>query len=344
MRKDVDKRSRGMIRALSAWALAVCAVLWAAIAWSPAVFASSAARGELDRWFWVFDVCASLASQSVLVLILVCTIVFVFRRWFAGCAVLLMLVCVIALPWSVPRLGHADKNETSLRLLVFNGQTGSGQVDAKAGLIASADADVLVLNEMPLEFVRRYMMGDVLREYRSGWWPDGPWSGCPLLITRHPVDEHGPQLARIRRELMDHFYRLEIVRSPAGDVAIVQAHARSPRNPARWRVGLDQLLEVADLVAQIREATGLPVVVAGDFNGPPTSVRSRAFAERSGLVRAKPAGKLAGTFPSFAPSALAVPIDDVYASSGVRVKRWEPIGSAGSDHRALVVELVLDQE
>ena len=266
------------------------------------------------------------------------------RRWVALGFLVAATVCVTALPWSVPRLGCAEADEPALRVLVFNARTGSGEVSAKESLIAGVDPDVVAIIEPPIDFVQRYLMGGgVLDGYRSGWWPDGAWSGCPLLLSRFPVDAHGSELAVIRRELWDHFYRLEIVRSPAGDVAIVQMHARSPRNAGRWRVGLEQLLEVADLVHRIGEVTGLPVVVAGDFNSPPTGVRARAFAARSGLVRAKPAGRLGGTYPSQVPELISIAIDDVYATPGVLVRRWEPIGSAGSDHRALVVELVFDQ-
>ena len=49
-----------------------------------------------------------------------------------------------------------------------------------------------------------------------------------------------------------------------------------------------------------------------------------------------------GSFPSSLPAVLGLAIDGVYASPGVGVKSWRTIGSAGSDHRAVVVDLVLE--
>lgn len=320
------------------------ALVWAVVVWSPLVLADAASRGEVGQWCWVVDVCASLASQSVVGLVVLAGVAASVRRWGAAVVVSIAAVGVAVLPLSEPRLGRAGAQSPVVRVLTYNARTGSGAVEAKAALVRSADADVLVLLEPPLEWVEGYLAGGGgLDGYVSGWRPEGAWSGCPLLLSRYPVDEHGAALGAVRRRLWDHFYRLEIVRTPAGDVAVVQAHARSPRRAARWRVGLEQLLMVGDAVREIGAITGLPVVVAGDFNSPATGLRARAFARRSGLVRAKPALIAAGTFPSWLPSWLGISIDDVYASPGVRVASWEVIGSGGSDHRGLVVGLVVDQ-
>lgn len=323
--------------------MASCAAVWACVVWTPAAFADRAASGELGTWFWVIDVCASLASQSVVPVAAVAFLILLLRRWIAFGAVLVSLIAVVLLPLSEPRLGRVRARESAVRIVIYNAKTSSGAVEAKNELVRSADADVIAMLEAPIDFVGRYLGGEMLDGYASVWHPKGPWSGCPLLVSRLPMEEHGLDLAEIRRRLWDHLYLLEIVRTPAGDVAVVLMHARSPRRAWRWGSGLEQLQAAADIVREIGEQTGLPVVVLGDFNSTPTSVRGRAFADRSGLVRAKPGLMPSGTYPSWAPSALGLAIDGVYASPGVRVARWEPIGSAGSDHRALVIELVLDQ-
>lgn len=325
------------------WCLSATVVVWVCVAWMPLVFAGRAAEGQLGQWFWAFDVCASLASQSVVVVALVALGCVVARRWCASGVVVAALIALVTLPLSEPRLGRARSDEHAVRIVIHNARTGSGAVEAKNELVLSADADVIAMLEAPIEFVSRYMSGELLDGYASVWRPKGPWSGCPILVSRLPMHEHGSELAQIRRRLWDHLYLLEIVRTPSGDVAVVLMHARSPRRPWRWSSGLEQLSEAAELVREIGETTGLPVVVVGDFNSTPTSVRGRAFAEMSGLVRGKPAMKAGGTFPSWAPAAAGLAIDGVYASPGVRIAGWEPIGSAGSDHRALVVELVIDQ-
>jgi|GEM_PF-1776552 len=343
VRQIADKPARRRSVIVVAWAAAVCVLLWACVVWLPIVFAGRAAAGELGRWFWALDVCASLASQSLAVVVLLGVVLAVLRRWFAAGAVLIAGGVVFVLPLSEPRLAPAQTGAESIRIVIYNAKTSSGQADSKNELLLSAGADIVAVLESPMEFVERYLGHEMLDGYASVWRPKGPWYGCPILVSRHPMREHEQELAEIRHRLWDHLYLLEIVRAPMGDVAVVLMHARSPRRPWRWASGLEQLGEAADIVREIGEVTGLPVVVVGDFNSTPTSVRGRAFADRSGLVRAKPALQPGGTFPSLVPSFAGLAIDGMYASPGVRVARWEPIGSAGSDHRALVVELVLDQ-
>lgn len=231
--------------------------------------------------------------------------------------------------------------------MVYNAHTRSGQLEAKNELLAGSDADVAVVLEVSMPLMRSYIDGEGFRAtHKYGRLPKSEWSGGPAILSRIPVEPVGSDLdARLRtvqRDLWDHLYRIEIVHAPVGSFALIQAHARSPRRPTRWKYGMNQLLELADIVGRVEEITELPVVVVGDFNSPPTSVRARAFADRSGLVRAKPAYRMGGSFPSSVPASLGLAIDGVYASPGVRVKSWKTIGSAGSDHRAVVVDLVLE--
>lgn len=328
-----------MMAALSA-ALAVSA-------WMPMAFAGRAARGELGEWFWAVDVAAALASPGALVALAAGASSLVFRRWRASAAILACALAMALVPMSEPRLGRAPPGSTGVRVLIYNARTGSGAVREKDELIAGADADVVAVLEPPIDVVSAYLRGEVLAGTRTGWKPAGAWSGCPILASRWEVEDHGGErgarLREIRRGLWDHFYRLEIVQTPAGDVAVILMHARSPRRPSRWREGLEQLLLAADLVREVGKVTGLPVVVAGDFNSTPVGVRARAFARRAGLVRAKPAMRWSGTYPAWMPGGTALAIDDVYATPGVRVASWDVVGSAGSDHRGVVVGLELGQ-
>ena len=330
------------------WLVASAAVVWLVLVWSPVVFAGKAGAGELGHWYWVVDLCASLAAQSVVVVFVVCAFLVVIRRKMCAGVAGAALVGLLVLPMSEPRLRRAPRGAESVRILVYNSHTQSSDTDAKNALLWASDADVAVVLEIWTEMMRSYMAGDGFRATHGyGKLPQYALSGSPAILSRFPVEPEesglGRELGPVRRELWDHNYRIEVVHAPAGSFALIQAHARSPRRAARWSYGMDQLLAVAEIVGRVEEITGLPVVVAGDYNSPPTSVRARAFADRSGLVRAKPWHVLGGTFPADVPGFIALAIDGVYASPGVGVKSWEMVGSAGSDHRGVVIELVFDQ-
>lgn len=326
------------------WVVAMLSVVFALIAWSPLYFARSASGAGLGPWYWSLDVIASLASQGAFVVLVACLVVLAIRRFVCAGVLGVVIVGLVVMPLSEPRLGRSKPSPSDVRLLVYNSHTYSNDIELKHAMLGDLDVDIAVVLETSTGMMDTLIRGEGFRRtHPYGWLPRSKWSGCPAVMSRFPVEPDesalADQLRVIRRELWDHLYRLEIVHAPSGSFALVQAHARSPRHAKRWEVGLDQLLDLADIVGRIEEVTGLPVVVAGDFNSPPTSVRARAFAIRSGLVRAKPAMRPGGTFPSWLPGWAALAIDGVYASPGVKVTSWEVVGSAGSDHRGVVVTL-----
>ena len=343
MRHVVNQRKRKWPVSVVLWFGVCVGGVGAASAWGAMLAAGRASRGEIGLWFWWVDLLASLAAQAAMLMLVLVCVSAVLRRWRASAvsgAVLLVLMAAVV---SVPRLERTDSEEV-VRVLAYNANTASGKIDEKDALLTSSGADVMLILETPTALVDRYEAGlGVRKSHPFGWLPGYSWSGYPVILSRFAVEPRRlaglAEVLRIRDRLWAHRYRLEIVHAPGGSFVLVQVHARSPRRPARWRAGLDQLLDAADLVREAGAATGLPVVVAGDFNSPPTGVRSRAFARRSGLVRAKPALRLGGSYPSGLPAMFGVAIDGVFASPGVRVRSWRVLGSAGSDHRAVAVEL-----
>ena len=342
-------KGRSVVLSTACWVVALLGALYSSVSWSPVLVAGAGAEGELGSWFWVFDVLTSLAGMTAYAILIVCLLVVCLRRYVCAGVLALAFVSLVVLPMSEPRLGRAVGGAGEVRVLVYNSHTFSNEIDEKHALLTGAGVDVAVVIETSTQMMSSLMRGEGFREaHPYGWLPSSKWSGCPAVMSRFPVEPEGSALSdrlrSVRRDLWDHLCRLEIVHSPGGSFALIQAHARSPRNARRWSVGLDQLLDLADCSRRVQELTGLPVVVAGDFNSPPTSMRARAFAIRSGLVRAKPATRVGGSFPSAVPAFAGLAIDGVYASPGVRVTSWEILDSAGSDHRGVVVGIVLPPE
>ena len=91
-----------------------------------------------------------------------------------------------------------------------------------------------------------------------------------------------------------------------------------------------------------RLATGLPVIVAGDFNSAPTGSAHRVFGRSSGLGTWRTLlGR--GTWPAWAPPALGLPIDRVWASGEVRLRAARVGPRFRSDHRPIVVDLLISK-
>jgi endonuclease/exonuclease/phosphatase (EEP) superfamily protein YafD len=77
------------------------------------------------------------------------------------------------------------------------------------------------------------------------------------------------------------------------------------------------------------------------MNGTPSSTRTRGFCRTTGLRLCKGRLDPRGTWPARLPAWASAPIDHVFASDGIRMVSRRVLGSGGSDHRALMVEIAL---
>ena len=88
---------------------------------------------------------------------------------------------------------------------------------------------------------------------------------------------------------------------------------------------------------------GLTTVIAADFNSPPTALRSRRLG-RAGFARARGLWPPQGTFPAWAPRPLSLAIDGLAVGRGVSVRSWRAVAAPGSDHRAALIEIVIQDQ
>lgn len=84
-------------------------------------------------------------------------------------------------------------------------------------------------------------------------------------------------------------------------------------------------------------------VAMGDFNDVPWSSTTTAFREIGDWKDPRIGRGTYPTFPAFAP-ALGWPLDQIMVNGQIKVRRFEVLDANGSDHRAVLGELCLDQE
>lgn len=76
--------------------------------------------------------------------------------------------------------------------------------------------------------------------------------------------------------------------------------------------------------------------MSGDFNAATWGATMSALRERTGMEILTGVG---GTWPTFLPRHLGIPIDHVMASDDLVMRTREVINVPGSDHRAVVTEI-----
>ncbi len=187
---------------------------------------------------------------------------------------------------------------------------------------------------------------------RSGLWPGEP--ALPHVVES--LTAHGRRtitlLSRwpVRTEPLtasdDPEYRLSfaayssvIVELPGGGEALfTAAHPRSPRDEKAWELSQRWSRVDAGLIREWRERNDLPVIFAGDFNTTPTARLHRLIARETGL-RSPTRLYTQGTYPADVPTFLALPIDRVYVSPGVRITGVSVGPRVYSDHRPVLFTL-----
>ncbi|MEO1512122.1 MAG: endonuclease/exonuclease/phosphatase family protein, partial [Planctomycetota bacterium] len=232
---------------------------------------------------------------------------------------------------------EAVRPEQTVRVAVVNAHGDSGDEAKLRALLERDDLDAIALLETPFWLVGELKAGAWRSRYPQHWLSDAANTGFPVLLTKwrqHEIETLSEGAHRVAKPPGHE----TILARPGGAFGLTVFHPRSPRSPARWRLAH----ELVDLViARQREHIvdrGIPMVLMGDLNSPPSALHSRRVTGALDGRRAKPLLAATGTFPTMLPWPARVAIDDVIVGAGVRVVGWET-ADVGSDHKAVIVTL-----
>ncbi|WP_027135634.1 endonuclease/exonuclease/phosphatase family protein [Geminicoccus roseus] len=292
-------------------------------------------------WVRVWDY-PRLQVASALALALVGQLLLLGRE---GPEIALMLATAAGLAWQIWRIwpytrlhrrqvlpAKASDPSRSIRLLVANVLQDNRRADLLLRRVEEADPDLVLAVET------------------NGWWDerlavlreDRPFAVChPLentygmhLFSRLELSDIRVQ-DRVSQDIPSFFAR---VRLRSG--TLVNLHCVHPEPP---QPGNDVAERDAELMLVAREAEkdGRPTIVCGDLNDVAWSHTTRMFQRISGLLDPR-IGR--GLYPTFhAEHRLARwPLDHVFHDASFRLVRLEVLDYFGSDHFAILVELLHD--
>ena len=255
------------------------------------------------------------------------------RRWRqAGLfgAVALLNGVLVAPAWFGPGSSAAaeERPALELRLLVSNVLTRNRAHGAVRRLIEAEDADVVVLQEVSLEW----------------------WRALEPVFERYPYRECEPRGDNFGIAMLSKlpFEGVEVrwfssakppsivaeFATSAGPLHLVATHPLSPQGRRPKELCEEQLREVAAFAAQLEGH----VIVAGDLNTTPWTEAFEELLESSGLRDSRRGFGNQATWPTFLWPAM-LPLDHVLVSEGVEVVERRLGPEVGSDHLPLIVEL-----
>ena len=285
------------------------------------------------RLWWAFDLFSHFRLQYVLAAVVLGFLALSVRAH-GSAAVLAAVAVVHGLAIKDLWLGgtaSAALGGVPLRVVSVNVLAQNRTPEKVLEFVRAADADLVLLLD-----ARGRDWQDVRRELRDLYPHHAPraWRerGPVVLFSRWPIlAEQVLQAPRSRRpylaaELAIEGQVLEFVGVHPSSPSPSEPHASSRRN------------RELDHIAEVVQGTDAPVIVAGDFNTTPWSVRFSEFLDRSRLSDA-PAGRgLAATWLSKNPL-LGLPIDHILVGRDIQVLDQEVGADIGAEHYPISAQL-----
>lgn len=309
------------------WGRLVTAVIWSGVAAAVGAAVLRLAASGATRWSFAALSATPYALAGAGAVLLAASAA---RRWkptaAAAAAVLVLGAAVLprALPDPQPSVGGPS-------LVVASANLYYGKADPRVvvELVRAHDVDVLSLQELTPEAVAALDAAGLaeLLPHRV-FQPDGRAAGTGLA-SRHPLR------ARPSNPDAYHFQPVARVDVPgAAPVEVVAVHVVAPVgriDPAEWR---------AELVALPPPGPGR--ILAGDFNATLDHRPLRGLLDTGYRDAAASVGTgLRATWPTDTSLPPFAAIDHVLVGPGCAVRSFDVITLPGSDHRAVVTEIVL---
>jgi len=235
----------------------------------------------------------------------------------------------------VPRIvPRGSPDGVRLTVLSFNTKIGAGSVEELAALIRREKPDVLTVQELTPGWAAEFEALDLFpysaQRALPGAAGTGIWAKYPLTDARtvDPKSGFDQTFAVLRRP-----------GKPA--VEVVSAHPRPPifkpeqfGSPSRW-VGDLERLPAASKSGPVR-------VMAGDFNASLDHSPFRELMDTGYVDAAVSVGKgLVPTWPMNGNHAPPVTLDHVLVDSRGGASSFDAYTVTGSDHRAVIADVVL---
>jgi endonuclease/exonuclease/phosphatase (EEP) superfamily protein YafD len=293
--------------------------------------------GSIGSRHWLCDLCADAVAQCLWCLLLATAVLAAARHWRLLLASLPFTVAASlrVLPMFVGSAPAAAALAPPLRLCSVNVLCDNDDHDSLIAALRRSPVDVLVVLELT-ESWRRAL--DTLRAelphyagrtdpiFGVGIWSRYPLAASAVIPLGFPW---APALTAV-------------VATPHGDVSILALH---PPRPGYWPDSAAAMTQERDTalaaVPAVLAALPRPHILAGDCNATPWSASFSAMVAACKLHDTAAGQGWQPTWPTWLPSLLRIPIDQVWVGDGIAVRSRRVGPHIGSDHLPVFVDLQL---
>ncbi|MDY7100539.1 MAG: endonuclease/exonuclease/phosphatase family protein [Actinomycetota bacterium] len=251
-----------------------------------------------------------------------------------------VVLMVAHVAWTVPEIarGRPDAvpdGAVTVRLVTSNVYEANPTPERLAAHLLDVDADLVLLQELTPELLDTFEAAGLTDGYPHRVLDPLPGAQGSGILSRLPLDD-GRAFAVAGWPMTT-----ALVTVGDAEVRVVNVHAAAPlsdENAARWERQLDEL-------AGARDLGGDHVVLAGDFNATLQHAPLRGLLDADFREAYREAGRgLGATWPVGLVPLVGplIRIDHVFVTPGLGVADIGLGSGHGSDHRPVVVDLVVE--
>lgn len=281
---------------------------------------------------WFVELFAHYRPHLALAAVLLALLSLMSRRYVFGCVLLmvgLMHASVLIVHWA-PRSAVAVNSPPPLRAISLNLGKQNKRLDLVTSLIERERPALVALIE--IDETELQVLQPVMAAYHKAEFVGDSGFGVALYSLDPMISADLVKLAG------EPYPALVANINRAGrEITAVVAHPPPPVN-ARWAKAHGRQIDA--LHALIRDGADKPVIVLADLNTSPWAPAFRRLISGLGLINASTGFAYAPTWPA-ALGVFGIPIDYCLVSRSVSVIRYRTGPDVGSDHRPIIVDLLL---
>ncbi|MBN2498040.1 MAG: endonuclease/exonuclease/phosphatase family protein [Deltaproteobacteria bacterium] len=286
--------------------------------------------GYLGRCWWLLELASHFRIQYLLGLLPLAIAFLIGKRYVLGAVTALFgLLNALCLPGLYLEGPAPDGAGRKLRLLLLNVHTSNARHDAVLDLLREEDPDLIVLLEIDARWAQAL---SALRE-RYPHFAERPRPDNFGIAAYSRIATRSMRFEDIGADVPSIVAELDADGAPA---TVIGTHTMPP--VSAWNAAQrNQQLEA--LAGRAREIRG-PAILLGDLNASSWSPFFGDLIDASGLRDSREGFGVQASWPDGL-LLLMVPIDHCLVSKGVGVLDRRVGPSVGSDHRPIVVDVVL---
>lgn len=291
----------------------------------------STVLGFLGQFSWALDLLSHFRVQYALGLSLLAILLFLMRCPRTA-IVFIAFACVnfsIIIPMYFNGMPPATNPDHTLRAMLLNVNTSSGDAKRVEQIVREINPDILVLEEISPQWIRdlhqlkeSYPYSRILA--RNDNFGIGLFSKYPLIEDeiRYIGDANVPTV-------------LATVDTEQGNLHVIATHPLPPISAAYSQQRNDQLEQLPSHIPSSGS-----VILLGDLNTTPWNYYFKRLLKRTGLIDGSKGFGVQPTWPIQAPF-LLIPIDHCLHSSDISVINKTVGSSTGSDHYPIIIDFMI---